>query len=565
MIRDSESIFHDAQNLPSRVEDALIDAELQSFRTEATESSAMLKELQKLVDLQKSVQACDGALSDLLEHIDSYPAPPLGVLVSSHKTRPGAPPEEQLSARLGFTKQTVDEMALKLKIVASDPRATAEHDRIQQTWSELNEMAVEHLVGRKSRSPSVASGRSSGRNSTASDRQTVQTHARSRKAGSYSNLSVSSVILPSRPKTLAPPLQSISRRAVSGSREASGRSTSRLSVATTTNRSVSGPSHNSLHGSTFNSRQRTTSLSNSTSTPRTPTLAPAARIRTDIQKGRSNSPTMSELSTNPQARSFSRATRAPSRSSVNTSTWARAPRNSLSSIIQRNITPQKKTFQPPPRKKYVADPKSKLDIAVGDVVNKLPVGINVEGITESWRDQSGKYWIGNEDPRLCFCRILRSQTVMVRVGGGWAELSKSGHYQSVFWDLLTIFSSRFIKNHFADSFRILPESPPRAGGQEVKWISSATLLERPEDGTPPRAPRTPEPTVPFVPTFLLMTPGGQSPRSFKSSPSTKGSPLTPIQFIRRAEPDISLLRPATPSKPHRSKLPSSPNTPVWRP
>jgi hypothetical protein len=89
--------------------------------------------------------------------------------------------------------------------------------------------------------------------------------------------------------------------------------------------------------------------------------------------------------------------------------------------MQRNITPKKKAQ---PRKKYIADPKSKLDVAVGDVVNKLPVGINVEGVTESWRDQSGKYWIGNDDPKLCFCRILRSQTVMVRVGGGWAELSK---------------------------------------------------------------------------------------------------------------------------------------------
>ena len=63
-------------------------------------------------------------------------------------------------------------------------------------------------------------------------------------------------------------------------------------------------------------------------------------------------------------------------------------------------------------------------MAVGDVVNQLPVGINIEGITETWRDQSGKYWIGNQDPKLCFCRILRSQTVMVRVGGGWTELSK---------------------------------------------------------------------------------------------------------------------------------------------
>jgi hypothetical protein len=72
----------------------------------------------------------------------------------------------------------------------------------------------------------------------------------------------------------------------------------------------------------------------------------------------------------------------------------------------------------------VADPKNKLDVAVGDVVNNLPVGINIEGVSETWKDQSGKYWIGNQDPKLCFCRILRSQTVMVRVGGGWNELSK---------------------------------------------------------------------------------------------------------------------------------------------
>ncbi|CEJ05594.1 Putative GAS2 domain-containing protein [Rhizopus microsporus] len=36
----------------------------------------------------------------------------------------------------------------------------------------------------------------------------------------------------------------------------------------------------------------------------------------------------------------------------------------------------------------------------------------------------GKYWFGDENPRLVYCRILPSQMVMVRVGGGWVELSK---------------------------------------------------------------------------------------------------------------------------------------------
>ena len=133
--------------------------------------------------------------------------------------------------------------------------------------------------------------------------------------------------------------------------------------------------------------------------------------------------------------------------------------------------------------------------------------------------------------------------------------------------------NRFIKDHFAESFQIAtPESPPRYGGQEQKWISSATLLEGPEiENSPlqPPPPRTPEPTFPFKPSFSLMTPSGQSPRSLKSSPSIHGSPLTPLQYIRRAEPDSTLLHPVTPSKAQlRSRAinlhtPSRPS--VWRP
>ena len=130
---------------------------------------------------------------------------------------------------------------------------------------------------------------------------------------------------------------------------------------------------------------------------------------------------------------------------------------------------------------------------------------------------------------------------------------------------------RFIKDHFAESFQIAAPESPRHGGQEQKWISSATLLEASESGhsPPPPPPKTPEPTFPFMPSFSLMTPSGQSPRSLKSSPSAHGSPLTPLQYIRRAEPDNTLLRPATPSKtPVRSRItnPHLPSRPfVWRP
>ncbi|KAF9008745.1 hypothetical protein BDQ17DRAFT_1348855 [Cyathus striatus] len=541
IVDDFAAISTDVEKLHAIVKGSVDGAELQSLKVDVQESSELLRRLENLVDFSKAVALCDGALSDLLEHIDSYPAPPVGSLTSSHQIDSSAMPMQQMTSRITFTRGTILHMDAKYAIVDSDPRASSERSRILQTWMELEEMGNDQLRGKKSRSSSVISSRnSSGRNS----RVSITNPGSSKKSG-FSTLTVSSI---SRGKLLTPPLPS-SRRASSGSNEIPSRSSSRLSVSSST-RSVSGPLNisSTLYKSTFASRQRTTSLTASASTAAPNKRPPLSPLRSRAQTGhsqRSVSPTMSESS------AHSRSFVAHSRTSMSSlSSWARAPRNSLSSLIPNSTTLQTKTT-PLTRKKYVADPKSKLDVAVGDVVNKLPVGINVEGVSETWKDQSGKYWIGNQDPKLCFCRILRSQTVMVRVGGGWTELSK------------------FIREHFADSFRILSESPPRAGAQVEKWISSATLLESAEGYEPFPPPRTPEPTFPFVPTFALSTPSNRSPHSLRSSPSTKGSPLTPLQFMRRAELDASVLRPATPSKSplHNRNAPVNISTrqSIWRP
>ncbi|KAG0237410.1 actinin alpha 2 [Actinomortierella wolfii] len=39
-------------------------------------------------------------------------------------------------------------------------------------------------------------------------------------------------------------------------------------------------------------------------------------------------------------------------------------------------------------------------------------------------NEDGRYVFGEIEPKVCYCRILRSRKVMVRVGGGWMELSK---------------------------------------------------------------------------------------------------------------------------------------------
>ncbi|CAO0799807.1 unnamed protein product [Mucor circinelloides] len=71
-------------------------------------------------------------------------------------------------------------------------------------------------------------------------------------------------------------------------------------------------------------------------------------------------------------------------------------------------------------KAYVSDPKNELDVQLGLIVNESPFKMKVKMVP----GEVGKYWFGEEHPRLVYCRILPSKMVMVRVGGGWEELSK---------------------------------------------------------------------------------------------------------------------------------------------
>lgn len=86
------------------------------------------------------------------------------------------------------------------------------------------------------------------------------------------------------------------------------------------------------------------------------------------------------------------------------------------SIHHRRRTPTPTTSS----KKYVADPKNELDVHLGRIVNDSPYRMKIKRVA----GEVGKYWFGDEHPRLVYCRILPSKVVMVRVGGGWLELTK---------------------------------------------------------------------------------------------------------------------------------------------
>ncbi|KAG2174024.1 hypothetical protein INT44_000138 [Umbelopsis vinacea] len=117
------------------------------------------------------------------------------------------------------------------------------------------------------------------------------------------------------------------------------------------------------------------------------------------------------------------------------------PRSSNSSLTSRKLEPvsatqvprmRRATLTPVPSKsksgkggtsvppRYIPDPRSDLDVQLGKVVNESPYKIRIKMVP----GEVGKYWFGEVEPRLVYCRILRSNMVMVRVGGGWTELSQ---------------------------------------------------------------------------------------------------------------------------------------------
>ncbi|KDQ20724.1 hypothetical protein BOTBODRAFT_50789 [Botryobasidium botryosum FD-172 SS1] len=540
--------------LPSEVADTSVNTELKSLKYEIEASRPLLQRIQELAKFTAKAGSCDLALSDLLEHIDSYPEAPSTVNFS-HMAELSQPPEEQLSARVKFCNSMIDEMKALSEVVSDDTRIIAERTRIEQTWIELFEMSQERISAPLSSRPSGQR-----QPSTPATRPAAPSRNSTRGRG-YDSLSrgkpgAQGNVTPDRPRP-------------SGSNpDLSARSSSRYS-----NRSVSGPTAStpasSLYASTYSSRQRTNSITSANSPSVTssarkqlhpPVSTPRIRNQTGLNRSRrSASPALSEAS------SFS-ATSTPVRPGPS---WTRPPRPSFGSASR---TKSKDKDEPVVRKPYVPDTKNQLDVAIGKVVNELPVhvDINVEPIPVGWQDQSGKYWIGDSDPKLCFCRILRSQTVMVRVGGGWVELSK------------------FIKDHFAHLFRIMPPgSPPNVNAsREERWISSSTLLETPEpptitatpsaDEPPYRPPSTPEPkNRPQGGRSSHLSPHSLSPTVPFLLPRSPVSPLAPLQFIRRADV-AELTRPSSPlagrSAQRTARLSPAPpirngppRSPSWRP
>ncbi|CAG8688476.1 4527_t:CDS:2, partial [Acaulospora colombiana] len=529
-------ICESADGLPRDYKNTNAKTAFESLNSEIQESKSPLDRCQELAWLSTKISDSDAALSDLLEHVDGYPVAPVSDLQSNHISDPKNPPEEQLSARVAFTNDLLSSLDVMIDSLPRDSRVTSERERLEQTWSELQEMATDRITNKSRPSTASGHGRSSSRTSSLS----------ASSASSAASNPSSAALKKPMPKT---PSQKKSRGNIglgpsprpsllSPLNTPKPPSSRAISVALSSRkdrepklikkRSVSGPlvsPNSSVHRSTYSSRQRTSSTTSNAEpeTPTKPSFKPPLSPYKTPKPLRAISPNPSEASSNHSKQ--------------------RSASQSLKSKLSFSQTPRPVIPKPPVRKPYVANPKNKLDVAVGNIVNKMEVAVPIQAVaSSSWEDKSGKYWIGDdEDAKLCFCRILRSQTVMVRVGGGWCELSK------------------FLRDHFAHLVEQIPEAPSM-GTKDIKWISSSTLGGN-KDGEQSSnpfeigPPRTPEPKGP-LPAVLLHTPSGTSPRSVHSSGSP-GSPLAPLQFIRKAEE--SPIRSSTPT--HRLAKSTTARTP----
>lgn len=95
---------------------------------------------------------------------------------------------------------------------------------------------------------------------------------------------------------------------------------------------------------------------------------------------------------------------------------------------------------------------------------------------EVHRDEVGNYWIG-DPPKLYYARILRSRTVMLRVGGGWQELGSflSTHYDQLLSTVDGILTPRPPTEH-GTSNTPGHHIPEKVCGGEL-WLSASSLKD----------------------------------------------------------------------------------------
>ncbi|GMK55501.1 hypothetical protein CspeluHIS016_0205570 [Cutaneotrichosporon spelunceum] len=440
--------------------------ELDKLLDKVASQGSLVPDLEGLAEVSDAATVCDEAFSRLLDTVDA-----------------GAGPEARRAAE-SEAQAAVDTLQNLSLPHLGDSRVALERRRVSNTWKELRAVAEDDSVAGSSTPESSA---------TASNRR-----AKPR--------------LPSNP---------------------AARRTRTTSMFATAGQDRGTPTPSRVLSDTAQARVRRTrpSLDNVPSTPKTmprPRSSLPSSIRMPSRPiPQVMTPTVPVPFKLSASRSASRISRSTS-SASNLASLAEAPTPTRSRTRFGSEPPgwasgSLKPDLAAPRKKSI------LDTAVQEVLKELDMRVPIVPAgslsPDKWKDQSGRYWIGyGTRARMCFCRILESKTVMVRVGGGWCELT------------------RYLLSHFADEIEATDPSPD--WNPTPVAITSASLKRATSSassfvpGTPIRASLPTQSTSPVAhaTTPLPLRAASLSP---EKSPGP-GSPLVPFQFMRKASESPSV-------------------------
>ncbi|GAA6006481.1 uncharacterized protein JCM10292_003789 [Rhodotorula paludigena] len=542
--------------------------DLDSLEAEQRRVEVAARRVRSLAELAQKVDTADSALSDLLNAIDATTPE-----VPSSSPEPGCRPAHPLSEALVAASEAVTAVRVDAIPLIDDARVARAIGRIQESWSEMLSL-VEDVRPRPDSAASTASSASSLRTpARSSSRLAVSRFTPSRpssQATSRSSVTDSASVRSSRPSSASTTSRRESAAAATVPRTPRASRTAQLDASTTTPRRLS---KSGLPAAT--PRRAFSPLPNATPTVAHPFSFDAPGKR-DLSKSTTAIPRRS-IGATPRRGSLAASTASPAAhrmqhtpSAVSRRTTLGVPATETPSSLRRSSKTPRSSLTPfqhisphlssstrratPPRKtqKYLPDMRNKLDREVGLIINALPTHVHVPiAIAEGrWTDESGVYKIGE---RLYFCRILRSKTVMVRVGGGWLNLLQ------------------FIISHFgaADGLSISPStSLSKDLGNEPTWMNPEELRSRLAASTSSMS--IPDRLALSVSSSTASTDlrSSTSSRSLRRSAGGGGSFVSGLASLRRSSglgALSSLSAAAIPvSTPRPAKSPRPP-VPVWRP
>lgn len=380
-----------------------------SIKLELRRKTLAIAQIDCLAQFKSKVELADDAFSNLLTSID-------------HAT-PGMLDNLKESDNLDFESSSVISISEALRVAGNaitvvrkhsiplleDSRVLSHIRRLELTFDDMSGM-IEDLTPRRSLSSASAS-------STYSNSR-IPTPSRSIRS-----VSASSSHQPmSNSSSSRPPSSLFSSSSSTFTRN--GSKPSLQSYNTPTQRKRHSSSASSAVSSIVSGTPRPSRIhSNPNATPRAFAVPSSTKNAFGMSFGQSTASRKSAITSSTPTRR-DRASSIQNRNGLDTSPAFSHPTGASSrkSTFASSPTLSPSTLFTKTKQRYKSNPNSVIDVALGKVINDFPGIVCAKAAENNTQSESGMYWIGDVNPKLYFCRILRSKNIFLRTGGGWLNL-----------------------------------------------------------------------------------------------------------------------------------------------